>query len=229
MSKKLLVFDVEGTLFKTKIKLPGTQLNSTIWQSIAHALGPDAVSEEVATHHKWLDNQYDSYIDWMKDTIRIHRKYGLTRHVFEEIIATAEYNDGVSKTLASIDRDMFEPVLVTGGFAELAFRVNRDFGFTHTFAACSYLFSPEDRLAAFNLLPCDFEGKIDFIKLMLREHKLGKEDWIFVGDGMNDAPIAKEAPLSIGFRPHPKLEKVADYSIKRFEDMLPIIYGSSPK
>ena len=66
---KLLVFDVEGTLFETKTRLPGTSITSTIWQAIAYALGPDAVNEEVNTHSRWTNGEYKSYLDWMRDTI----------------------------------------------------------------------------------------------------------------------------------------------------------------
>jgi phosphoserine phosphatase len=223
MNKRLLVFDVEGTLFKTEIRLEGTDLTSTIWQMIAWKLGPSAVDEEVASHRRWREGGYTSYIDWMKDTIRIHQKYGLSRKVFDEIISAAQYNDGVADTLSRIDRSRFEPVLVTGGFLELASRVNRDFGFAHAFAACSYLFDANEMLSGFNLLPCDFDGKIGFIKLMLHEYGLTSADWAFVGDGLNDVSIARAAPLSIGFRPHAALAEVVDHTITRFDEILSLI------
>src|SRR5688572_13309167 len=69
--QRLLVLDVEGTLFDAGIRLPGTTLASTIWQAIAVALGPVAVEEEVATHHRWSRGEYPSYLAWMKDTIEI--------------------------------------------------------------------------------------------------------------------------------------------------------------
>ncbi len=50
---KLLVIDVEGTLFKTEIRLPGAGFYSTIWQAIARQLGPQAELEEVETQKKW--------------------------------------------------------------------------------------------------------------------------------------------------------------------------------
>ena len=222
---KLLVFDVEGTLFQTKIRLPGALIDSTIWQSIAYALGPDAVKEEVATHERWQAKGYNSYIEWMKDTITIHRKHGLTKQIFHTIIDAAEYNPGVFEAFHSIDRSQFEPVLVSGGFRELATRAQRDLRVLHAFAACEYLFAPGEtgRLEWYNLLPCDFEGKLDFIFLLLREYGLRREDWIFVGDGKNDVPIAKQAPLSIGYCPHPALAQVVTHCVNQFTDVLPIL------
>lgn len=50
--KKLLVCDVEGTIFQAKYKIDGTDYASTMWQPLAEALGPDAIKEELATHIK---------------------------------------------------------------------------------------------------------------------------------------------------------------------------------
>ena len=71
---KLLVLDVEGTLFKTSVRLPGTTIDSTIWQGIANALGADAIEAEIQTHRNWHEGKYKSYLDWMADTITIHQR-----------------------------------------------------------------------------------------------------------------------------------------------------------
>lgn len=223
---KLLVFDVEGTIFQTIIRLAGAGIDSTIWQGIAHRLGEDAIREEVATHGRWERNEYRNYLEWMKDTILIHQKYGLTRTIFQELIDSAKYCPNIDRVLGNIDRSCFEPVLISGGFRELAIRAQRDFGIIHAFAACEYFFGSDDRLITFNLLPCDFRGKIDFIKLMLREYGLGEDEWIFIGDGVNDVHIARAASVSIGYRPHPQLRKVVTHVIEDFADLPAVIYES---
>jgi phosphoserine phosphatase len=220
---KLLVFDVEGTIFETKIRLPGTSIDSAIWQGIAHALGAEATREEVATHQKWKNGTYRSYLHWMEDTIAIHRRHSLSRDLFQTLIQSAEYNPGVAETLTQVNRSAYEILLVSGEFRELAERAQRDFKIVHAFASCEYFFDDRGRLAAYNLLPCDFEGKIDFIQLMLREYKLGSRDWLFVGDGMNDIAVAQHAPISVGYRSHPELRKVVTYAIDDFRELLRIL------
>lgn len=220
---KLLVLDIEGTLFRTTVQLPRTSISSTIWQAIAQALGPECAAEEIASHRKWESGKYHTYLQWVKDTIAIHRKYHLSHELFRQIIASAEYNPGVKETISQLDRNRYEPVLISGGFRELAARAQQDLRIYHAFAACEYFFGEDGALQSYNLLPCDFEGKIDFIKLMLREYGLGDEDWIFVGDGANDIPIAKVAPVSIGFCPHPELEKVITHSITDFGNLVRVL------
>ena len=215
----MLVLDVEGTIFRTEIRLPGTSIESTIWQAIANVLGPEAVREEVETHRRWETGAYRNYLEWMLDTIAIHRRHGLSKSVFESLISSAQYNPGVTDTMLRLDRDAYQILLVSGGFRELAARAQRDLGIIHSFAACEYLFGNDGSLVSYNLLPCDFAGKIDFIRLLLKEYKLDPEDWIFVGDGANDVPVARVAPISIGYRPHPELRSVVTHSIEDFREL----------
>lgn len=220
---KLLVLDIEGTIFRSGIRLPGAQIDSTIWQAVALALGPEAVREEIATHEKWREGLYRSYLDWMKDTIIIHQRYGLTAEVFSRLIAAAEYSPGAVETLCGVDRSSYEIVLISGGFRELARRAQTDLRIHHAFAACEYFFDGAGVLSAFNLLPCDFEGKLDFIHLMLREYGLTPRDWIFVGDGLNDVPIAKAAPLSVAYNGVPELRGVSTFAIENFHELAGIL------
>jgi phosphoserine phosphatase len=222
---KLLVLDLEGTIFKTVIRLPGASFSSTVWQGIAHALGAQAIKEEIATQERWKTGGYRSYIHWMEDTIAIHIRHGLTQDIFNHIISNAEYNEFVLTTLAQIDRKRYELVIVSGGFRELARRAQHDLRIIHAFCACEYIFGADKKLMSYNLLPCDFEGKLDFIRLMLREYQLTASDWVFVGDGPNDAHIAKEAPLSIGYNPHAELKSVVTKSVDNFRDILSILDG----
>ena len=225
---KLLVLDVEGTLFQTDIRLSGTSIDSTIWQGIANALGPDAVRDEVETHKRWESGGYRSYLEWMKDTIAIHRRHRLSYDLFQQLILSAEYNPSVIETLSQVDRLEYEPILISGGFRELAARAQRELKIHHAFAACEYLFGKDGILESYNLLPCDFEGKIAFIRLMLLEYGLGSNDWLFIGDGANDVPIAKSAPVSIGYHAHTELKKVVTYVIDEFHELLGILDSNRP-
>ena len=66
-------------------------------------------------------------------------------------------------------------------------------------------------------MPADYEGKLDFMKLIMKEHGLTKEECAFVGDGKNDVPFAKAVGLSIAFNGTPELQEVCTYSINQKE------------
>ena len=223
---KILVLDVEGTLFEA-ISLPVTTVQSTIWQGIAKALGPQAEIEEARTHEIHESKGYKNYLQWMEATIEIHKKYGLSASTFCNLVRSAVYNPNVVSTLSRVDRRKYEPVLISGGFKELAARAQKDLAIRHAFAACEYFFDERGTLCGYNLLPCDFDGKIDFIKLMLREYRLNENDWVFVGDGKNDVPIARAAPLSVAYRADEMLNDVSTHRIQDFAELTAIL-NSNP-
>lgn len=213
---ELLVFDVEGTLFDSEVHLPETDINSTIWQAIAEALGEEALREEVATHEKWESGGFNSYLDWMRETVDIHVRHGLEEETFKQLIQSASYNPGVREAMENIDRTQYELVLISGGFLELARRAQVDFGINHVFTACEYYFDDDGQLVSYNLLPCDFEGKVNFVELMLHEYGIADDQWVYVGDSKNDVPIADRADFSVGYRPGPELGCVVDKQIDDF-------------
>jgi phosphoserine phosphatase len=219
---RLLVLDVEGTLFEPGVLLPGTSLTSSMWQAIASMLGSAAEAEEVATHQKWQSGGYANYMAWMAATIEIHVKHGLTESQFRSVVEASRYNEGVVEAITRIDRDSFTPILVSGGFRALADRAVVDLQIHHSFAACDYIFR-DGRLAGYNLLPSDFTGKIDFVRLMLSEYRLAADEWVFVGDGGNDVPVASAAPASIGYRPHPDLAAVVTNAIDDFSQLSEVL------
>jgi phosphoserine phosphatase len=220
---KLLVMDVEGTLFKAKYKIDGTDYASTMWQPIAHALGEAAIDEERETHKKWDNLEYDNYSDWVKASIDIHRKYNLRKDDFNRLIELAEYNTGVEDFFQCLDRNEWIPVLISGGFQNLIRRAQRELDIEYGFGACEYYFNENDSfLEHYSLNASDFEGKISILNTLLKEFGLNqKTDWVFIGDGKNDEPIAKKAPLAFGINPHEKLKNVEGLiQIESFMDIL---------
>ena len=224
--KKLLVMDVEGTLFRASVQIEGTEYPSTLWQPIAIALGEAAREEERKTHEKWERKDYASYMDWVKDTIEIHRKYGLKQDVFDALVASAQYTDGVEEFFAKLNRDVWVPVLISGGFQNLIRRAQNELNIEYGFGACEYSFDKYGYLESYNLHPCDFEGKVKYLNNLLREHNLDQRtDWVFVGDGKNDVPIARQAPRAFGINPHEDLRRQVQsmIEIESFTELLPYL------
>ena len=225
-NKKLLVMDVEGTLFQASVQIEGTEYPSTLWQPIAIALGEQAKEEEQQTHEKWDRKDYENYMAWVRDTIEIHKKYGLKQDVFDALVAKAQYTEGVQEFFEELNRDVWIPVLISGGFQNLIRRAQNELNIEYGFGACEYIFDKYGYLEAYNLHPCDFDGKVKYLKNLLREYRLDlRTDWVFVGDGKNDVPIAKQAPKAFGIHPHKDLcAQVPDLiEIHSFMELLPYL------
>jgi phosphoserine phosphatase len=214
---KLIFFDMEGTIFRKIIKNSVGNTAPSAWTLIAKRLGEKAAEEEIETKNKWNSGKYKGYVEWMEDAIKIQQKYGLTRELFEKIMALIEYYPGVKETFEELHRRGFHTALISGGFKAQADRAQKDLKIRHAFSACEYFWDDAGKLIHWNLLPCDYEGKVDIMRLLMKEHGLGPEQCAFVGDGRNDIPLARTVGLSIAYNAQKELQDASTYSINQQE------------
>lgn len=213
---KLIFFDMEGVIFESGIVEKRKGVSASVWTVIGKELGEEAHAEEEKGKDRWIEKGFKNYIEWMEHTIDIHKKYGLTKEVFERIINKVPYINGTVETFHELKKRGYKTAMISGGFKNLANRAIRDLGVDHTFAACEYFFDPASgRLVNWNMLPCDYEGKVDFMRLMMREYGLHPSECAFVGDGVNDIPIAKEVGMSIAFNGRKELQAVTTHAVNQ--------------
>ncbi len=206
--------DLEGTLLRKAIHLDNGKVPPSAWTLLAEHLGPDALRDEEETKDRWLKGDYKSYIEWMQDTIRIHQRYGLTADTFAQVMDTVEEIPGAREAVSLFHQHGAVTAIISGGFKALADRIQRNLKIEHALTGCEYFFNPNTGLLEhWNLLPTDYEVKVDFMRLLMKEYKVRKEECVFVGDGQNDVWMAKEVGLSIAFNAHPDLERVCTYVI----------------
>lgn len=218
---KLLFCDMEGTIFKniyTRVVRDGKgNTAANAWHAIAESLGPEALAEENATKDKWNNGEYAGYVEWMEDTIRIHQKYGLRKWTYDKVFSKVRYNSGVIAAFTKLREKGVRTALISGGFKSQADKALVDLKINHAFAACEYFWDKKGRLVHWNLLPADYEGKVDFMKLIMKEHGLSPKDCAFVGDGKNDVHLARAVGTSIAFNGAEKLQEASTYSINQPE------------
>ena len=214
---KLIFFDLEGTIFNKVIKFTKGDTAPSAWTLIAQHLGEKALEEEEETKEKWTNHKYSGYVEWMEDTIKIHQKYGLTQKFFNNVMKSIEYHRGVKEVFNELNKKGYITSLISGGFKAQADRAQKDLKINHSFAACEYFWDKEGSLVHWNLLPCDYKGKVDFMKLIMQEHGLSPEECLFVGDGRNDVFLAKEVGTSIAFNAAEELQRVSTHSINQPE------------
>jgi phosphoserine phosphatase len=213
---KLIFFDMEGVIFETGIIEKRSKVASSFWTVIARSLGKEAGKEEDVGKDMWQRGEFKNYLDWMIYTITIHKKYGLNMKDFYDILHKVPFVDGAKETFAELHKRGYRTVIISGGFKNQANRAIRELGVEHVFAACEYFFDDKTgKLVGWNLLPCDYEGKIDFMELMMKEYKLNPKQCAFIGDGVNDIPLAKKVGLSIAFNGREELQKVTTHSVNQ--------------
>ncbi len=215
---KLIFFDMEGVIFEPGVIENQKGIAASIWSCIPKELGPESVSYSHEGKAKWAEGKFKNYIEWMEYSIENHKKHGLTKEIFDRIISKIQYIPGTIETFHELKKKGYRTVVISGGFKNLADRAIRDLGIDHTFAACEYFFDESSgRLVNWNMIPCDYEGKVDFMKLMMREYGIKPSECAFIGDGVNDIPLAKEVGISIAFNGRKELQEVATHAINQAE------------
>lgn len=207
---RIVFLDMEGTLLQKEYRLDDGIVAPSAWTLLADRLGAECLAEENQTKIDWRAEKYSGYMEWMRRTVEIHQKYGLTRDLFLEVIDSVQFTRNVDEALERIHSWGSITVLVTGGFKALADRVQRRLRLHHSLAACEYFFDPETkRIDHVNLLPADEVGKLDFMRLICREYAIDPRGCAFVGDGMNDVHLAEQVGFSVAFNAQPELCRVA--------------------
>lgn len=204
---RIIFFDLEGTLFLKEYRLDNGLVAPSAWTLLAECLGPDCLTEEEATKARWTRNEYPGYVEWMRDTIRIHQKYGLKQDLFEEVLKRVPFTPHVHEVLAEL-KQYAVTALITGGFKALADRAQRELKIDHALSACEYFFDEKTReIEHFNLLPSDEVGKVDLMRLIAKEHGADLSDCVFVGDGKNDIGAVQAVGFSIAFNAQQELKE----------------------
>lgn len=222
MGIKLFFLDMEGTIFaKQYVPLPGDPLHHhSLWSRLMYECGPAALVEDAKTMRKWERGEYGSYLDWAADSVAILRRHGLTRDQFQAVIDSIDYNQGVVETIHELHRRAIRTAIVSGGFFGQARRAQVELGIPHCYAAVDLYWSEQGEIVHCNILPSDYRGKVDFVRLMLRECGCLSHECAFVGDGQNDVLIAREVGLSFACDAHPDLQREATHTIVNFSELL---------
>ena len=187
------------------------------WRILNLSLGPEGHSIDNDGRKMWSNNDFKNCMEWIEHNLIFYKNYGLSMKHFYEIVHNIPYTKGAQETFAKLREKGYKLALITGGFKNQANKAIRDLKIDHTFAACELFFDDQGRLTHWNILPTDNEGKVDFMRLLIREYKLKPEECAFVGDGENDVFLAKEVGLSIAFNGTKELQEVCTHSINQKE------------
>ncbi|MBV5341514.1 MAG: HAD-IB family phosphatase [Deltaproteobacteria bacterium] len=224
---KLVIFDMEGTIFKKTYrydflknafpekfsKLCETHGQEDMWKDneftsawtfLCDILGPESYAKNKANWNKWDDGGYPGYSEWVIDTIKIHKQYGLTKSLFDDFVMKAPvYFNGVSETIHALQDRGISIAVISGGLKAMTDRISREFKIEHCYASAEYFWSSDGTIEHWNVMPTDFSHKRGLVELLHHDLGIERQECAFIGDGRNDKDIAKYVELSIGFNPKP--------------------------
>lgn len=171
----------------------------------------NAVFDHVGIYHEherlkemFIKGDFPSYMEWTDEACRIFKKHRLTRDRFTELINNKPLMNGAKETLSELKKRGYKTVVITGSFKALAERIKELLGLDYIIAHCELIFDENGNLKEWQLIPCDFEGKVEYFNKQAKELNLNLSECAYIGDDVNDIPIFREAGLSIAFNCHKK-------------------------
>jgi phosphoserine phosphatase len=214
---RLVVFDLEGTVFKKAYKAHEGEEFDSAWGALCSYLGRDAaIEDEVNRKRYYNESSHYSYLNWVLDTLAIYKKHGLTENSFNDMIESVDYFSGVAEVFSELNSRGITTAVVSGGLKALADRVCRDFKVVHAFTAAELFWCCLGKLNHWNIMPTDFYHKKTILNMLLTELGIDKAQTAFVGDGINDIHIASSAGKSVAFNSkYEELDRVSTYVVKQ--------------
>lgn len=229
-SPPIVFFDLEGTLIQIPQRIMKTGAYPSMWGVLAELLGPACYEDELRLTDSFRSGEMN-YLDFMDNTIDTFKKHGLDFSVYSKLLALVEPEPGIDAVARRLRERGSVICIVTGAMKGVAEPIQKQMKARHLFAGAELYFDMStNELTHWNLLPSDYEGKVDFMRLLIREYGANAKDCLFVGDGENDVPLAKEVGVSVAYNSaSANLRRTATHILdqphtaRNFEDILGVI------
>jgi len=195
---KMIFFDMDGVLFDiTGYDESGKKIAISTWNVVFDQA--DIYQEHERLKQMFINGIFPSYMEWTDEACRVLQRYRLTRDKFMKIINERPLMKGAKETLSELKKRGYRTALITGSFKALAERAQKLFGLDYIVAHCELIFDNNGILKKWQLIPCDFEGKIEYLEKLANQLNLDLSDCAYIGDEINDIPIFGKVGLSIAF------------------------------
>lgn len=210
MERKLAVFDVDGTIFRSSLVI------ELVEELVKKGIFPEeAEAEYIREYNKWLnrDGGYDEYIDSVVRAFGKYMKgahYGDVMEVAKDVIAetgrrTYRYTRELIKQLKKDGYYLLavshSPKLIVDLFCD-------DLGFDKVYGTM-YEIGPENQFTGTIAEEHIIFNKANVVKRVIEKEKLTLTDSVGVGDTESDISFLEKVALPICFNPNNTLYQYA--------------------
>lgn len=214
---KLIVFDMQGTIFKSDFLGLNNEKSKNSWEMIARYLGSDANEFQQKMYKKWKRDKL-TYTDWMEKTAENHQQNNLHKSLFTDILNHIPYRDGFGYLMNKINNANIETAIISGGFKYQAERVKKDYDINYIFTSGEYYWDNHGYISDWNIMPTGHHGKSTVLKSLIKDLDISPTEIIFIGDGSNDVPIAQFVQgITISINGTTELNNITDFKINTSE------------
>lgn len=194
MKHKLIVFDMDGVIFK----------KDSFWNELHKEIGTWEIGKEL--NKKYLKTD----IKKLAEEVIGKLWKGKSADGFFKLVRKSEYNPGVKETLKELKERNFKTCILTTGPIELAKRAQTELGIDFIYGN-ELVIKNNIITGDYNWLFLDFNHKGEFLKKICNEHGFELEETVVIGDNEQDIHKFKAAGISIAFNSNcEELRKTAD-------------------
>ena len=178
-SKKIVVFDFDGTLTKPRI-------DSNTWELMWTILGYDV--SECEKYHKQFSNDEISHDEWCEITEKMFIQAGCNKQHIKEAARGAELVDDVGDVIMELKSKGIMLYIVSGSIKQYVECVlGRELaGCFSEIKANRFTFDDQGMLDGIIGTPYDFEGKARFVNKIIQATGVSPKDILYVGNSFND-------------------------------------------
>jgi phosphoserine phosphatase len=212
---KLVCFDMDGVLFDVEgYNESGKKVAISTWNVVFDSIG--IYHEHERLKEMFIKGYFSSYMEWTNEACKVLQKHGLTRAKFMEIINNRPLMKGAEEALKELKKRGYKTAVITGSFEALARRAKNLLDLDYTISHCKLIFDEYGNLKKWQLIDCDFEGKLRHLEKLAKRLNLDLPECAYIGDEINDIPIFRKVGLSIAFNCHKEeVKKAVNVTIDR--------------
>lgn len=215
---RMVVFDFDGTIARTAT-------GRTTWEMIWEHLGYSR--DECAGYHARYRAGEFTHTHWCKLTLEKFRDRKLSRSALPELAGKFKLVDGFADLIGEFQRRRIPLHIVSGSIETII----RDVLGAH--AACfasiqanELVFGADGVVADIVETPYDFEGKADYIRLLVSKRDCAAKEVLFVGNAGNDCWVADAGVRTLCVNPtstDPDDHRAWTANIRSMRDMKEIL------
>ena len=214
---RAIAFDFDGTLTQRTDDL-------TTWERIWIALGYSV--NECAHYHRLFSERKITHAQWCKITLDKFQARGLTESKLIDIASGITLVKGTKETLTAIHKQGIKMYILSGSIKQMIKPIlDNLYMLFEDVSANDMLFDSQGFLVNIKGTKYDFEGKADYLRQLIKDHRYRRSDVLFVGNSCNDI-YACRAARTVLVNPHMtdynNIEQW-NYCIRKMDDLKSIL------
>jgi phosphoserine phosphatase len=208
---KIVFFDCDGTLTEVK----------SSWQYLHERL--NLWNENADEFQRLFRAGEISYHEFCSRDASLWK--GLPLERIEGIISEIRYHEGVAETMSALNAEGIITVILSTGLSLLVNKARDELRMS--FAAANELIERDGVISGEIKINVDHDRKGLWVRNILAERGLRKEEAAAVGDGEGDRGMFEEVGLAIGYHPAEKILPFLNHALHdgSFAQVLEVIRG----